>query len=153
MQDTQARQLLVAEARQLALIHGAIDGALTGRADVDSRPVSDGRGPGAVTLLLEQEVEESLRRAVDDERAEVAFALTRLDQGTFGICVACGAAIPDERLGLMPATRFCVTCEAAGERSFHREQGRTSRSSRPDAPVAAGGARAPSGHPPPERSS
>jgi hypothetical protein len=29
--------------------------------------------------------------------------------------VACGQPIPDERLEAVPATRFCVGCEALGE--------------------------------------
>ncbi|QYG93514.1 hypothetical protein HC251_14500 [Iamia sp. SCSIO 61187] len=121
MNETRARQLLVTEARRLSAIHAAVDGDLAaGQSDADTRPASDAWGPDGAALLLEHEVEESLRVVVDDERAEVALALTRVDLGTYGSCVACGVAIPDERLELVPATRFCVACEAADERRAER---------------------------------
>lgn len=117
MRETRARQLLVAEARRLALLHQAIAGDITaGQADTDGPAASDTRGPAAASVTLEHEVEESLRVAIDDERAEVAFALARLDAGTFGTCVACGETISDARLEVVPATRFCIGCEAIGER-------------------------------------
>ena len=126
MNETSARQVLVAEARRLAAVHDAIDGDLAaGQSDADTRSASDAAGPDAAALMLEHEVEESLRLVVDDEQAEVAFALTRLDQGTYGTCVACGTVIPDERLELVPATRFCVPCEVAGERNAERGRGPT----------------------------
>lgn len=122
MNETRARQLLVTEARRLSAVHDAIDGGLApGRSDADTRPASDASGPDGAALLLEHEVEESLRLVVDDERAEVALALTRVDLGTYGTCVACGTAIPDARLELVPATRFCVACETADERRPERD--------------------------------
>jgi DnaK suppressor protein len=41
---------------------------------------------------------------------EVADALTRIDQGNFGCCEACGQAIPAERLHFLPYARFCIAC-------------------------------------------
>jgi DnaK suppressor protein len=34
-------------------------------------------------------------------------AMGRLEQGTFGICEACGRDIPEERLKVMPTARYC----------------------------------------------
>lgn len=117
MRDARARQLLVAEARRLSLVQQAIGHDITAaQADSESRPASETRGPAAGASTLEHEVEVSLQLVVDDELAEVAFALARLDSGTFGTCVACGGAIPDARLEVVAATRFCVACEAIGER-------------------------------------
>lgn len=45
--------------------------------------------------------------------AEIEAALTRLDEGTYGRCVHCAAAIPEERLELRPFAGQCVTCAAA----------------------------------------
>lgn len=44
---------------------------------------------------------------VESELADVERSLTRLDEGTYGTCQACGAAIDDERLAAEPATAFC----------------------------------------------
>ena len=45
-----------------------------------------------------------LREQLDD----VERALTRLDEGTYGLCEVCGSTISDARLEVMPATRFCI---------------------------------------------
>jgi DnaK suppressor protein len=34
-------------------------------------------------------------------------AMGRLEQGTYGICEACGREIPEERLRVMPNARYC----------------------------------------------
>ena len=45
--------------------------------------------------------------AIEVELADVSRALERLDEGTYGTCEACGAALPDEQLARQPAARFC----------------------------------------------
>lgn len=35
-------------------------------------------------------------------------AIGRLEQGTYGICEACGREIPEERLRVMPFARYCL---------------------------------------------
>jgi len=37
-------------------------------------------------------------------------ALARIDAGVYGICQACRAPIPDERLETLPAAALCVPC-------------------------------------------
>jgi RNA polymerase-binding transcription factor DksA len=41
---------------------------------------------------------------------EIDAALGRLAAGTYGTCVHCGAAIPEERLELRPFAAGCVAC-------------------------------------------
>lgn len=63
--------------------------------------------------------ESDARRAVDAAIAEAArwalheieAALHRMDEGGYGICVACGDAIGLERLEVLPHTRFCPACQ------------------------------------------
>lgn len=43
-------------------------------------------------------------------RTSLEAALARLDAGTYGACVACGAALPVERLELVPDAELCMTC-------------------------------------------
>ena len=45
-----------------------------------------------------------LRETLD----EVALALGRLEDGSYGRCEVCGEAIQPARLEAMPATRFCI---------------------------------------------
>jgi RNA polymerase-binding transcription factor DksA len=44
---------------------------------------------------------------IEVELADVSRALERLDEGTYGTCEACGAALPDEQLAEAPAARCC----------------------------------------------
>jgi DnaK suppressor protein len=39
---------------------------------------------------------------------EVALAIGRLEDGSYGRCETCGVAIEPARLEAMPATRFCI---------------------------------------------
>jgi len=41
---------------------------------------------------------------------EIAGALERLNQGTFGRCEECQGEIPKVRLNALPYTRYCVEC-------------------------------------------
>ena len=58
--------------------------------------------PDPVALTLSA----SLQRSIE----EIDAALGRLDAGTYGRCVHCGTAIPEERLELRPFTDSCVRC-------------------------------------------
>ena len=44
---------------------------------------------------------------------EIDAALARIDAGTYGRCVSCGAHIPEERLELPPFAGRCVSCTQA----------------------------------------
>jgi DnaK suppressor protein len=51
---------------------------------------------------------EALAGTLKESLEEVAAAIARLDEGTYGTCEACGVAINPARLEAMPATRFCI---------------------------------------------
>jgi DnaK suppressor protein len=42
---------------------------------------------------------------------EIADALHRMEQGTYGICLECDEAITSKRLDAVPWARYCVTCQ------------------------------------------
>lgn len=56
------------------------------------------------------EVMEALGRSEVAELQAIDRALERLDAGTYGECVKCGADIAPARLALLPATPFCRDC-------------------------------------------
>jgi RNA polymerase-binding transcription factor DksA len=56
------------------------------------------------------EVLEDLGQSAKSEIRMIDAALGRMDDGEYGHCVTCGAAIAEERLDLLPATPFCRTC-------------------------------------------
>lgn len=45
--------------------------------------------------------------------SEIAHALRRMAQGTYGFCEQCETTIPAERLEIRPHARFCTSCQAA----------------------------------------
>ncbi len=96
------RQLLENERRQLQselseLGHGEGGGLDYDPNFADTSQVTAERGEA--DALAGQ-----LRETLD----EVARALDRLENGTYGTCEVCGVAIAPARLEAMPATRFCI---------------------------------------------
>jgi RNA polymerase-binding transcription factor DksA len=62
------------------------------------------------TDTYEQEMSVSLLENSERALEEIAAALDRIDQGTFGRCEECGRDIGRERLRAIPYTRHCVDC-------------------------------------------
>jgi DnaK suppressor protein len=48
-----------------------------------------------------------------EAREEIAAALRRIDEETYGKCERCGQDIPVERLEAIPTARLCVACKQA----------------------------------------
>lgn len=44
---------------------------------------------------------------------EIADALQRIEQGTYGVCLECEEPISVKRLDAVPWARYCVTCQEA----------------------------------------
>lgn len=49
----------------------------------------------------------------DEERLleKIDLALRRIDEGTYGDCIRCSAAIPLERLLAKPSVSLCLSCQ------------------------------------------
>ena len=52
---------------------------------------------------------DELDEAVGELR-DIDAALSRLDEGTYGVCVTCGKPIAEERLEFLPVTTVCASC-------------------------------------------
>ena len=63
--------------------------------------------------VVAEVLEAGTRAALED----IAFALARLDDGSYGVCASCGVPIPAERLMVLPETRHCVACRAREARA------------------------------------
>ena len=52
--------------------------------------------------------------AIDEEAQQTVHlidaALTRIKEGSYGVCASCGIKIPDERLAALPYLTTCVSC-------------------------------------------
>jgi DnaK suppressor protein len=58
-------------------------------------------------LAVQQNTQATLRLVED--------ALVRLDNGTYGLCVDCGAEIDAARLKAIPYAAMCLTCQSKRE--------------------------------------
>lgn len=66
----------------------------------------------ASSMKLEYAKELSIEQNTLDLLNKVDRALERVAAGTYGICESCGAAIPVERLDVLPYSTLCVECAA-----------------------------------------
>jgi RNA polymerase-binding transcription factor DksA len=115
-----ARDRLLQERKRLQGIKDGLSGepgegaserdALSELSLADQHPADIG------TEVFEQEKDLSIVEQIDAELADVERALKRVDEGTYGICEACGREIDPERLEARPEARFCVDDQARLER-------------------------------------
>lgn len=64
--------------------------------------------------LRERELRAQLRWRQREERLRAALAA--IEAGTYGICVDCGAEIPEGRLRALPDAVRCVPCQRVASR-------------------------------------
>ena len=83
-------------------------------ADYDQHPADQG------SEVLEQEMDESKRTILLDERSMVEQALQRLEEGRYGYSVESGEEIPADRLEAMPEAIRTVE----EQRRYEAEHGR-----------------------------
>src|SRR5881397_2678486 len=67
------------------------------------------------TNLADADREEASLEVLLAQQERVREALARLDAGTYGRCVECGNALPDERLEARPEAERCVDCQQRAE--------------------------------------
>ncbi len=64
-------------------------------------------------LATEREADEVLEGIGNSGKQEIRMieaALRRIEDGEYGYCATCGAAIAEPRLDLLPFTPFCSKC-------------------------------------------
>jgi RNA polymerase-binding transcription factor DksA len=121
VEDDAARQRLEAERERLeGVVHAMDADHLHDEPEDDSSSgIHLHNHPADVgSDAFEREKDFSILETVEAELHDVERALTRLDEGTYGTCEACGCDLPDERLEAVPAARFCVEHQAASEARF-----------------------------------
>jgi len=92
-----------AEQEIVGLLRDGGDGAGNDQADVGS-------------TTLERDHEMSLARNASDMLDQIERALSRIDDGTYGVCESCGQPIGKGRLQAFPRATLCVSCKEREER-------------------------------------
>jgi len=60
------------------------------------------------TQTFQREQDQSIEERLDYELSEIDDALQRVENGDYGKCERCGKTISNERLEILPATRYCL---------------------------------------------
>jgi DnaK suppressor protein len=63
------------------------------------------------TATFGKELDMTLEGNARELYTSVVAALSRMDAGTYGLCVRCGSEIGFERLRAMPAAELCIVCK------------------------------------------
>ena len=120
MESDQARQRLEDERARLEGVRATFgDENLDQESEIDSLSELssyDQHQADVGTETFEREKDLSILEQIEAELADVEHAIRRLDEGTYGICDACGKPIDEARLEAMPAARLCLDDQAVAER-------------------------------------
>lgn len=68
---------------------------------------------------ISRDLEARITMRQQKQMKEIQDALERLKAKEYGVCEECGEAIPEQRLRLYPAARFCVRCQE--EADYHEK--------------------------------
>jgi RNA polymerase-binding protein DksA len=68
------------------------------------------------TETVDREIDYTLEEHDERLLGEIDAALKRIDDGTYGTCVNCGAQISPDRLEAMPWATLCIDCKRKEER-------------------------------------
>lgn len=106
MTEDEARKALLARQEELA----AEDAANADSTDVvEFQQDSVGR-LSRMDAMQQQAMAQAQQRRRANERARIAAALERLEDGEWGYCVTCGEEIAEKRLAHDPSVATCVKC-------------------------------------------
>jgi len=120
-ENLKIRKTLIAR-RQVILDH-IDDINLASRQGEPSEPGDVG---DSAMASLEMDVTAGILRSETQELQAISDALSRIEQGTYGICEDCGKRIPVARLKAVPQATQCLACKMQHE----REQPRTASGGR-----------------------
>ena len=74
-----------------------------------THPADDG------SVAFEQSADLAMRINAERLLYQVERALTRMQEGTYGVCRECGKPIDDARLKAIPWTPLCINCASKHE--------------------------------------
>ena len=103
------KRLLLAKQRQVVAARAAEEAPAPAAGHVrgDVIDQASAEAEAKVQARLRQ-TESHLLRAIEE-------ALARIEQGSFGVCQACGRPISEARLDAVPWTRVCRECKESGK--------------------------------------
>lgn len=86
----------------------------------DFKEIVEGMDPKDLADIASDDIDRKMIEAIGSQDLKrlklIDSALTRIQQGKYGLCIKCGKRIPQDRLEAIPYALMCIECKAAEER-------------------------------------
>ena len=86
----------------------------------DFKEIVDAMDPKDLADVASDDIDRKMIEAIGSQELKrlrlIDSALTRIQQGKYGLCIKCGKKIPHERLEALPYALMCVECKTLEER-------------------------------------
>jgi RNA polymerase-binding protein DksA len=86
----------------------------------DFKEIVEGMDPKDLADIASDDIDRKMIEALGSQELKrlklIDSALTRIEQGKYGLCMKCGKKIPQDRLGAIPYALMCIECKSAEER-------------------------------------
>jgi RNA polymerase-binding protein DksA len=86
----------------------------------DFKEIVEGMDPKDLADIASDDIDRKRIEALGSQDLKrlklIDSALTRIQQGKYGLCVKCGKRIPQDRLEAIPYALMCIECKTAEER-------------------------------------
>ena len=117
MDTDRFRDVLTEERRRVTAaidhLHKLNSGSLE---DETEEETYDNHLADSATATLNREIDYTLEENSGHVLSAIDEALSRIENGTFGMCVRCGNPIAEERLEAIPYATRCIDCQRLAER-------------------------------------
>ncbi|MDR2617975.1 MAG: TraR/DksA family transcriptional regulator [Treponema sp.] len=86
----------------------------------DFKEIVEGMDPKDLADVASDDIDRKMIEALGSQDLKrlklIDSALTRIQQGKYGLCMKCGKKIPKDRLEAIPYALMCIDCKTADER-------------------------------------
>jgi DnaK suppressor protein len=86
----------------------------------DFKQIMEAMDPKDLADVASDDIDRKMIEAIGSQDLKrlrmIESALTRIQQGKYGLCMKCGKKIPQERLEAIPYALMCVECKTAEEK-------------------------------------
>jgi RNA polymerase-binding protein DksA len=88
--------------------------------NADFKEIVEGLDPKDLADIASDDIDRKMIEAIGSQELKrlrlIDSALTRIQQGKYGLCMKCGKKIPKDRLEAIPYALLCIECKSAEER-------------------------------------
>jgi len=86
----------------------------------DFRAIVEGLDPKDFADIASDDIDRKMLETIGSKDMKrmrlIDSAITRIEQGKYGLCMKCSKKIPRERLEAIPYALMCIECQSADER-------------------------------------